>query len=59
MMGGANVETEESHAGKIILRTWYDRNKHIYPANRWEIFDPEKDYGSYTIGDSTKNGFLS
>jgi len=48
---GAAAETEESHAGKIILRVWYDRNKHIYPANRWEQFDPEKDYGSYKTGD--------
>jgi len=40
----ASVETEESHAGKVVLRSWYDRNKHIFPASRWEPFDPTKDY---------------
>ena len=41
----ATVEKEESHAGKVVLRSWYDRNKHIFPASRWEPFDPTKDYG--------------
>ena len=40
----ATVEKEESHAGKVVLRSWYDRNKHIFPASRWEPFDPTKDY---------------
>ena len=40
----ATVEKEESHAGKVLLRTWYERNKHIFPASRWEPFDPTKDY---------------
>ena len=43
------VEKDESHPGKVILRQWYDRNKHIFPASRWEIFDASKQYGSYTI----------
>ncbi|KAJ1654968.1 hypothetical protein IWQ61_005195 [Dispira simplex] len=45
----ASVEKDESHAGKVCLRTWYDRHKHIFPASRWEIFDPKRDYGKYTI----------
>ncbi|KAJ1965314.1 hypothetical protein IWQ62_002695 [Dispira parvispora] len=45
----ASVEKDESHAGKVCLRTWYDRHKHIFPASRWEIFDPKKNYGKYTI----------
>lgn len=53
MMGDFNAETDESHAGKVILRSWYDRNKHIFPANRWETYDPEKNYGDrYTIADN-------
>jgi protein FAM50 len=24
-------------------------NKHIFPASRWELYDPVKDYGGYTI----------
>uniref|UniRef100_A0A7S2UBR5 FAM50A/XAP5 C-terminal domain-containing protein n=1 Tax=Attheya septentrionalis TaxID=420275 RepID=A0A7S2UBR5_9STRA len=44
------VEKDESHPGKIVQRRWYDRNKHIFPASRWETFDPAKDsYGHYTI----------
>ncbi|KAJ2636295.1 hypothetical protein GGF44_003163 [Coemansia sp. RSA 1694] len=48
------VEKDDSHAGKVCERSWYERNKHIFPANRWEVFDPEKNYGSYTIRDSKK-----
>lgn len=46
MIGDATVETDETHAGKVILRSWYERNKHIFPASRWETYDPNKDYGS-------------
>ncbi len=47
--GDARVEKDEAHAGKVLERHWYDKNKHIFPASRWEVFDPAKDYGSYTI----------
>jgi protein FAM50 len=36
------VEKNESHAGKVVERRWYERNKHIFPASRWEVFDPQK-----------------
>ncbi|SPQ23957.1 8dfeec6f-0720-4821-a050-59e1591ba690 [Thermothielavioides terrestris] len=29
---------------KVVDRRWFQRNKHIYPANVWQEFDPEKDY---------------
>lgn len=45
LRGGADVEVENSHPGKVILRTWYDRNKGMFPANRWEVYDPAKSYG--------------
>lgn len=49
----ASKETVESHAGKVLLRSWYERNKHIFPASRWEPFDPTKTYGNrYTIKDN-------
>lgn len=35
-------ESRESHCVKIVERRWYDSNKHIYPMNRWEAFDPLK-----------------
>lgn len=45
----AAVEKDESHAGKVCLRSWYERNKHIFPASRWEPYDPEKKWSKYTI----------
>jgi protein FAM50 len=46
----SRVEKDESHPGKVVERRWYERNKHIFPASRWEVYDPTQDYGSYTIG---------
>lgn len=37
-----------------IFRSWYERNKHIFPASRWEPFDPTKTYDKYTISDKNK-----
>ncbi|ADV22504.1 protein FAM50 [Cryptococcus gattii E566] len=45
----ATVEKDESHAGKVVERSWYNRFKHIFPASRWEVYDPDKNYGSYRI----------
>eukprot|EP00198_Chlamydomonas_reinhardtii_P003194 XP_001692530.1 predicted protein [Chlamydomonas reinhardtii] len=45
----ATQEKQDTHAGKVVERHWYDKNKHIFPASRWEIYDPEKKYGEYTI----------
>ncbi|KAJ3158304.1 hypothetical protein HDU86_003013 [Geranomyces michiganensis] len=51
LVNDASIETEESHAGKVLERAWYEKNKHIFPASRWEVFDPQRDYGGYTIND--------
>ena len=45
------VEKEEGHVGKVLLRSWYERNKHIFPASRWEPYDPEKKWEKYTMSD--------
>ncbi|KAG0235947.1 hypothetical protein BGW42_004402 [Actinomortierella wolfii] len=45
----ATIEKDESHAGKVLERAYYERNKHIFPLSRFEIYDPDKDYGKYTI----------
>ncbi|KAL8444860.1 hypothetical protein Emag_005272 [Eimeria magna] len=42
-------EKEDSHAGKIVDKKWFERNKHIFPASRWEVFNPSKTYDTYTI----------
>lgn len=51
LIADASVEKDESHAGKVLLRSWYERNKHIFPASRWEPYDPTKSYDRYTISD--------
>merc|ERR1712185_731738 len=43
MQQGGKVEKDESHAGKIVDRKWYERNKHIFPASRWEMWSKNKD----------------
>jgi protein FAM50 len=45
------VEKDESHAGKIITRSYYERNQHIFPVNRWEVYDPNKSWEQYTVKD--------
>jgi protein FAM50 len=40
LINDATVEKDESHPGKICERRWYERNKHIFPASRWEVYDP-------------------
>lgn len=42
LLGDASVESQDVHAGKVVERHWFERNKHIFPASRWETFDPEK-----------------
>ncbi|XP_017343230.1 protein FAM50A [Ictalurus punctatus] len=49
LVNDATVEKDESHAGKVVLRSWYEKNKHIFPASRWEPYDPEKKWDKYTI----------
>lgn len=51
IVNDAKVEKDESHAGKVCLRSWYERNKHIFPASRWEPYDAEKKWDSYTVSD--------
>lgn len=51
LVADASVEKDESHAGKVLLRRWYERNKHIFPASRWEPYDPTRSYDKYTISD--------
>ncbi|KAK7802186.1 hypothetical protein U0070_008726 [Myodes glareolus] len=48
-LSDVTVEKDESHAGKVVLRSCYGRNKHIFPASRWEPYDPEKKWDKYTI----------
>lgn len=47
------IEKDESHPGKIVDRKWYERNKHIFPASRWEMYSKDKTYDKYTIHGDT------
>ncbi|KAJ8902181.1 hypothetical protein NDN08_006589 [Rhodosorus marinus] len=49
IINDASKEKEDAHAGKVVERRWYERNKHIFPASRWEVYDKNKNYGEYTI----------
>lgn len=49
MVMDTRVEKDESHPGKIVERRWYERNKHIFPASRWEVYDPNVVFDKYTI----------
>ncbi|CAH1790905.1 unnamed protein product [Owenia fusiformis] len=51
IISDSRIEKDESHAGKVTLRSWYERNKHIFPASRWEPYDPEKSWEHYTVSD--------
>jgi protein FAM50 len=57
LVNDASKEIVESHPGKVCQRSWYERNKHIFPASRWEVFDPDKQYavGGYSFNDRKKN----
>ena len=51
VVNDARVEKDESHPGKVIERRWYEKNKHTFPASRWEQFSWAKAKGDepYTI----------
>merc|ERR1719316_1573189 len=49
MSNDSRIEKDESHAGKIVDRKWYERNKHIFPACRWEMYSKDKTYSKYTV----------
>ncbi|CAO2621198.1 Protein FAM50A [Lemmus lemmus] len=56
LLSDATVEKDESHAGKVVLRSWYEKNKHIFPASRWEPYDPEKKWDKYTVRRQGRQG---
>ncbi|XP_046725594.1 protein FAM50A-like [Silurus meridionalis] len=42
LVNDATIEKDEYHAGKVVLRSWFEKNKHIFPASRRGPYDPEK-----------------
>ena len=45
----SRVEKDENYPGNIVERRWYERNRHIFPASKWGVFDPAKDHCHYII----------
>ncbi len=43
------VEKDESHAGKVMEKRLYERNKDKFPYSRFELYDPNKSYDEYTV----------
>lgn len=43
---------------KVVDRRWYQRNKHIYPASTWQMFDPETDYAAEVRRDAGGNAYF-
>lgn len=45
----ARIEKDESHPGKVIERRYFEKNKHVFPLSRYEVYDPSTTYDRYTI----------
>ena len=44
----SRVEKDESHPGKVMVRSVYLRLKEKFPYSRFEVYDPEKKWETYT-----------
>jgi protein FAM50 len=42
------VEKDESHAGKVMEKRVYERNKDRFPYSRFEVYDPSIKWDEYT-----------
>lgn len=47
LLSNSTIEKDESHAGKVVLRSWYENNKHIFPASHWKPYVTEKKWDKY------------
>lgn len=52
----ARVEKDESHAGKVIEKRLYERNKDKFPYSRFEVYDPARSWETYTVHGSETYG---
>ena len=56
LVNDARVEKDESHAGKVMEKRLYERNKDKFPYSRFEVYDPSKTYDTYTVHGSETFG---
>lgn len=40
IVGDIRLERDDSHPGKVIDRRYYEKNKHIFPYSKYEMYDP-------------------
>lgn len=52
----SRVEKDESHPGKVMMRHVYTRLKEQFPYSRFEVYDPEKKWDTYTTHGSETYG---
>ncbi len=52
----SRVEKDESHAGKVMEKRLYERNKEKFPYSRFEVYDPTKRFDTYTVHGSETFG---
>jgi len=45
----SRVEKDENSPGNVMERRWYERNRHIFPAGKWDLFDRAKYYSNYRM----------
>jgi protein FAM50 len=48
LLHDARIEKDESHPGKVLERRFFEKNKHVFPLSRYELYDPNKSYEKYT-----------
>ena len=52
----SRVEKDESHPGKVMMRHVYTRLKGQFPYSRFEVYDPEKKWDTYTTHGGETHG---
>ena len=45
----SRIEKDESHPGKVMERHVYQRLKEQFPYSRFEVYDPNKSWDTYTV----------
>lgn len=36
----AASERGDAHPGKVVLSSWFEKNRHVFPASRWKAYEP-------------------
>ena len=36
----SDIDIDDAGVGKVLERKWYEKNRHIFPASQWVLYDP-------------------